>query len=121
MNIWVTDDGDFEHDSTTNNLRIVEGNEEVRQIIMANLETIEGEWFLDITIGVPWFTEILQKNVSLNRIDGIIINVISSSKGVISLLTYDSSVDAKTRTFNMEFVAQTAYGLLNFNETLLIV
>ncbi len=118
MNIWITDDGDFEHDSTTNNLKIVDGREEIRQIILANLETFEGEWFLDTTIGVPWFSEILQKNISLNKVDGIIIGVISSSRGVVSLLSYESSVDAKARTYSMEFVAQTAYGILNFNEIL---
>lgn len=120
MNISISLDGDFELDPTTNNLKLAKDTEEIRQIILRDLETLAGEWFLDTSIGVPWFTEILQKNVSTNKIDAVIIEKISTANGVVSLLSYESSVDRANRAYSIAFTAETVFGILVFDESLAI-
>jgi hypothetical protein len=116
MNLFINSDGDIEFDHTTNNLKVATGHEEIRQIILRNLETFEGEWFLDTTLGVPWFTEILSKQVTVAKVDALIMDVIVNSDGVLSLISYDSEYDKATRTLAVTFTAQTVAGIIDFDE-----
>ena len=110
MNIFINGEGDIQLDHTTNNLKVATDHEEIRQIILRNLETFEGEWFLDTSLGVPWLTEILSKQVSIAKVDSLILDVIVNSAGVLSVISYDSEFDKVTRSMSVTFTAQTVAG-----------
>jgi hypothetical protein len=116
VNLYINDDGDIELDTTTNNLRMVSGDDEILQIVLRNLETFLGEWFLDSTLGVPWFQSILIKNPSIETIDAAVIDVIGRSKGVLSIQRYESELDTATRELSISFSIQTVSGIIDFSK-----
>ncbi len=118
MNILINDlTGDI--DIQNNNWVMVEGVDEIAQIIKQNLQTVLGEWFLDTTLGLPWFTEIFEKGNSQKNIDNVIINQIALSPGVISLVQYSSDVSNRAaREMTIEFQAYTVEGILDFSTIL---
>lgn len=117
MNIYIDDTGDFERSVATNNLRMVDGVDEIKQIIKRNLQTFLGEWFLDTSIGVPWIQEIFSKRASAQNADAILIDQVVASRGVISLLRWETSLDTATRELSVEFRALTVSGILDFNDS----
>lgn len=118
MNIFINDDGDIELDILTNNLHMVSGQDEILQIILRNLETFRGEWFLQTEMGVPWFQDILVKNPRVETIDAAIIEVIAGSKGVISIQSYQSTFDKELRSLFINFSVQVVTGIIDFSKEL---
>lgn len=98
------------------NLAFVEGQEEIAQIVKLRLQSFFGEWFLDTTRGVPYFTTIYEKKVDPSTIDNTFIGVITSTPGIISLIEYDSILDTRLRTLTITFKARTVNGVINFSE-----
>lgn len=98
------------------NLAFIEGQEEIAQIVKLRLQSFYGEWFLDTTRGVPYFTTIFEKGVDPATIDNVFIETIINVPGIISLIEYDSILDTRTRRLTINFKARTVNGVLNFSE-----
>lgn len=93
----------------------VDTPETVAQAITTRLKLIEGEWFLDRSIGTPWFTEILGNGTDGLR-DAAIREAIENTAGVVAVRDYFSSVDRDTRTFNVQCVVETAFGTITYGQ-----
>ena len=65
------------------NVAIVDDAESLRQRLLERLQFFLGEWFLDETLGVPYFQQILQSNVDINIVSNIITNEILKESEVI--------------------------------------
>jgi hypothetical protein len=65
--------------------------EGVAQKVRTRLLLFLKEWFLDQTVGTPWFQQILGFNTAANR-DVAIRTVILQTNGVTALSNYSSSV-----------------------------
>lgn len=97
-------------DPLTNDLIFVNGtptvtqtqSEIVAQRLKIKLQTFLGEWFLDRTIGVPYFQQILGKGRSKQAIDVIFQNIIANDEGVIEIREFSSSLDSG-RGYSMTF------------------
>jgi hypothetical protein len=97
--------------SDTNDLVFVNGacpvtqllTEIVTQRLKITLYTFLGEWFLDTTIGVPYFQQIFGKVRSKATIDLIFQRIISEDPDVIEILTFDSSLITESRGYEMTF------------------
>lgn len=97
-------------DPLTNDLVFVNGvskvtqtqSEVVAQRLKITLYTFLGEWFLDTTLGVPYFQQIFGKNRSKNAIDVIFQNIIAADPGVIEIREFSSTMDS-SRGYSMEF------------------
>lgn len=79
------------------------------QRVFVMLRTFEGEWFLNITTGVPYFQNILGKKIGKGGIDRIIQQKILSEPGVVEILSFNSSIDNK-RTYSATFKARASSG-----------
>lgn len=64
----------------------------VAQRLSVRLRTYLGEWFLDTTMGVDWFAEVLLKNVSKQTVDSILQNEILKDEYVVKIVRFSSSV-----------------------------
>lgn len=95
-------------------LVLVTGVDEIQQNVLQNLKTFLGEWFLDNTIGVPYFQQILIKNPDQSKIDAIIQNTIADTPGIIQLLTYSSTIDTKNRSLSISFKALSTSGVVDY-------
>jgi hypothetical protein len=70
--------------------------EGVAQKVQTRLLLFLGEWFLDQTVGTPWFQQIIGYNTAANR-DVALRTVILQTNGVTALSNYSSSVGGNGR------------------------
>lgn len=102
-----------------NKLVLVSGADEVTQRLRSRLKMFRGEWFLDLTKGVPYRTEIFVKGISSERIAAAIKMEILTTPGVLQLLSYSQSIDGATRKLNIDFEVLTSDGeIIIFGETI---
>jgi len=98
-------------DSDTNDIIFVNGQcpvtqrltDVVAQRLKITLYTFLGEWFLDTSIGVPYFQQIFGKVRSKSTIDLIFQRVIANDPDVIEILSFESELAASTRGYTMTF------------------
>lgn len=98
-------------DSDTNDIIFVNGQcpvtqrltDVVAQRLKITLYTFLGEWFLDTSIGVPYFQQIFGKVRSKSTIDLIFQRIIANDPDVIEILSFESDLAASTRGYTMTF------------------
>lgn len=76
------------------------------QRIIIRLQAFLGDWFLDITFGVPWFQQILGKGRSKSTVDSIIQSEVYKETDVLNILDYRSTWNTRTRHFDIYFKVQ---------------
>ena len=94
------------------------GANPVLQNVGQNLRTYQGEWFLDTTLGLPWFQTILQKGTTQSQIDSIIQGAILATRGIVQLSSYSSTLNPAARTLAVQFTASTTSGPINYSDTI---
>lgn len=98
----------------TGDLATVDGRAAILQNILQTLGIFRGEWFLDVTLGIDYFGQILIKNAKPSTINTIFISEILSVPGVISLNTYSFAPDYIKRQLVVKFSATTTQGIVNY-------
>lgn len=102
---------------TSNVLTFVEGADEVVQRLRQRLRTFFGEWFLNTSLGIPYFQEILKKNPQQGVVDAILKKHIVNTPGVIKLLEYAFETNASARTSTLTFKVLSVDGPIELEET----
>jgi hypothetical protein len=90
----------------------------VRQAVDIELNTLKGEYYLDLTAGVPWFDGILGKGAPIRTIRQIFMERILSVTGVVDVPTLTVDVNAQTRKLTAAFVARADAGTFEGGITL---
>lgn len=90
----------------------------IQQHILQRLRTFQGEWFLDNTVGIPFFQQILVKNPNIGTVNGLFISEIRNTPGVASLTKYGFVVDTPKRRITASFRALTTSGVVDYSGTL---
>lgn len=91
--------------------------EAVAQAVKTRLGLIEGEWFLDITAGTPYNSQILGAGM-VSRYDHAIQEVILNTVGVTEIVNYYSQVDPTTRAAQITCTINTLYGTATLTQAL---
>lgn len=99
-------------------IMLIDNAERVAQQIKIQLWTWLGEWFLDITHGVPYLENILVKSPNMAIVRQILIAQIMNVQDVKSVTRLDLVFDKKNRTLEVDFDANTEYGLVTAKEIL---
>lgn len=102
----------------TNDLEIIDDdlvavNEEssVAQRVRFALRLNQGEWFLNTTVGLPYFSTILVKNPNVTAIDALIRATATSVPGVAKVSSYSSEFGGiATNNLSVTFTVQTDIG-----------
>jgi hypothetical protein len=92
----------------------------VGQAIKTRLLLFRGEWFLDITEGMPWGGfpinddvvaqgQVLGRSSAPARDTAIKIRILETS-GVLGISDYSSTLDSSTRGFSVSMKVSTIYG-----------
>jgi len=100
---------------TNGDLVLVNGEAEVRQVIKETLGVMFGEWFMDNTIGIDYFGQILVKNPNMGKINAIILSAVLSVPGVLQILSYSFVPDYVARRISITFTAQTTSGVVVYS------
>lgn len=89
----------------------------VAQAILTRLKLWVGEFFVDVTDGTPYETEILGPRGGTNP-DAAIQQRILGTPHVLSITSYESSFDSLTRALTVNATVLTDYGPVTISETL---
>lgn len=106
-------------DIVNNDLYLVTDLEYLLQKISIRLQFFFGEWFLDTSLGVPFYSVMSSKKPDIPELDAMIKRTILATDGVLELLSYSSSFDNSARTFSVETQIKTIYGETTITETLI--
>ena len=101
-----------------NRLDFINGADEVVQLLRQRLRTFLAEWFLDTTIGVPYFQEIFKKNPSPVSVEAAFKNEILNTPGVLELSEFELDIDTASRHLTVTGRAVVTDGIIDFSEVL---
>lgn len=105
-------------DPTTNDLDISSGSLElftdnlsvVAQRVKVAILIRQGEWFRNITEGVPYYQEFFTRKNNKPFIDQFMISYISRVEDVNRVVFYESSIDIARRILNISVGVETSDG-----------
>lgn len=100
--------GDYSFGSGQANF-LVNSPAAVGQLVLTNLLLMEGEWFLDTTVGTPYLQQILGKGTS-TEYDMAIQDVVLNTQGVTEIVAYTSTYNSATRALTVQMTIDTVYG-----------
>lgn len=101
---------------TNNSLTLTTGIEAIRQHMQCRFRLFLGEWFLDTTLGVPWFRDILIKRPAFVVVREILKKVILETPGVLEILKFEFDFVGQTRTAKLVFAALTTEGVIDYTQ-----
>lgn len=107
------------HDLTLNgDVLFIDNAERVAQQIKIQLLTFLGEWFLDVTHGVPYLDYVLIKNPNFTLIRELFREQILKVDGVSNLVSIDIDFNSATRQMSLSYEVETEYGMITRKEVL---
>lgn len=83
---------------------------DVAQAVSIRLQFVRGEWFLNRLQGVPFYEQIFIKNPNLSHVSAIFRQTIIDTPGVNQILEFSFDFDTDTRTFTLDWAADTDQG-----------
>jgi hypothetical protein len=89
------------------------GVEEVKTELVSTLKLFRGEYWRDITLGVPWFESIFKKTPDLSYIGAILKNIIMNVANVKQIIEFNLQQEGRN-------LLLTVTVLTNFGETIKI-
>lgn len=93
-------DGDF---------AFVAGDAAIQQAIVFTLQLTQGEWFANLTAGIPWFTDVLGTKFNLDQIRSIFQTKVAEVEGVEAIKRLAISFDNAARALTVEYEIQTIF------------
>ena len=76
------------------------------------LQTFQGECYLDRSVGVPYFSEVLKKNPDLRRAKNLLVATINGVEGVKKIIDFSVDFSARTREYRVIFKAEADDGTI---------
>ncbi len=108
MDIKLNGNHDILFDGTDCELTKVE-TESLSQRLKVKLMTFQGEWFLDVNEGIPYFQSIFGKNRAKETIDAIFKRAILGEPEVLSILSFYSEITPE-RHYQLQFTVKSSSG-----------
>ena len=104
-------------DSTGNIVRLDDSTQErlvdlICQRVRHRLQTFQGECYLDRSVGVPYFSEVLKKNPDLRRVKNLLVDTINGVEGVKKIIDFSVDFSARTREYRVIFKAEADDGTI---------
>ena len=103
---------------TNGKISLVSGTDEIRQLLEQRLRTFRSEWFLDLTVGVPYYEGILVKRPNPNLVRSLLLDEVINTPGVLEVLEFDIEIDNSTRELSVDFRVRVEDDIINFSEVL---
>jgi hypothetical protein len=88
---------------------LVDSPAAVAQAVLTSLLLHQGEWFLDVTAGMPWETQVLGFGTG-SLYDAAIKTLILGVQGVASIVQYFSSLNRAKRILTVTATINTIFG-----------
>ena len=102
---------------TAGQLQLVADGPAIQQAITAALRSFQGEWFLDLASGIPYFQSVLVKNPDPRLLRDVFRDAILAVQGVQRMIAIDFQYTPATRALAVSWRAMTSSGLLVTGQT----
>ena len=93
-------------------LAIVSSTDQIAQNLAIRLRFIQGEWYLNILDGIPYYQYFFIKNPNQIQIETFLKDEIINTQGVTQLTSFTSSFNGANRKFVVSFGCTTISGNL---------
>lgn len=117
MSSFVLTD-DYDIDITKGLMSLNTTYEALRQHLEVKFQIFLNEWFLDTTVGVPYFEEIFVKQSNFIVVQQILKEVISTTDGVNTITRFDFDYEPTSRLASLSFEVDTIYGLITVDQAI---
>lgn len=107
VDLLLDDDGDL---VVGTDLEFSRGVQAVAQGVRIRLLTFLGEWFADLSIGVPYYRDILGQKFDQGRVHSAVRGAILSTPGVREITSLSASYTRSTRILTVEWEVLTEFG-----------
>jgi hypothetical protein len=108
---------DFELNPVTNDLifedfdfALIDDTKQIMQNLAIRLRFVLGEWYLDITQGVPYFEIFFRKAPNQIQIESILKEEITNTRGILELTSFESNYNSRSRLYSVKFSARSISG-----------
>lgn len=108
---------DLELDPLTNDLSfnefdfsLVDQTGQIMQNLAIRLRFFLGEWYLDITQGLPFFETFFRKAPNQIQIESILKEEIVNTRGIVEITSFETSFDQSRRIYTVKFTARSING-----------
>lgn len=118
MSDILLDDTEWDVDITDNNLSLVTRADEVRQHWKQRMQTFFGEWFLDVSRGLPYLQAIYNKQTDINIVRSLLLSQTVGTPGITKVLTFDLTFDRGERRLRLDASVIAYDEVINFSEVL---
>lgn len=85
------------------NLSLVFDVDQVAQNLAIRLRFIQGEWFLNILDGIPYYEYFFIKNPNQIQVESFLTNEILTTTGVTEITEFSSDFNGQNRNFTVSF------------------
>lgn len=96
----------------------VGGVNQIAQNLAIRLRFIQGEWFLNILAGVPYYQYFFIKNPNQIQIETFLKDEIANTPGILDITSFSSDFDGKNRKFTVNFGCRSINGNLEMEQIL---
>lgn len=108
---------DFELDPVSNDLvfqdfdfGLVDDTRQIMQNLAIRLRFFLGEWYLDITQGLPYFETFFRKSPNQIQIESILKEEIVNTRGIVEITRFETNFDQQRRVYTVNFSARSISG-----------
>lgn len=109
MDILVDpDSGDVVYDNSQPSVT-QDQRQDIAQLLRIKLQTYLGEWFLNTTVGVPYYERIMRKGVRKQDIDVLFQTLIREEPEVLEITEFSSTLSSD-RVYSLTFRVRVAEG-----------
>jgi hypothetical protein len=99
-------------------LALVGGVDQIAQNLAIRLRFIQGEWFLNILAGIPYYQYFFIKNPNQIQVETFLKDEISNTAGIIDITSFSSDFDGVNRKFTVNFGCRSINGSLEMEQIL---
>ncbi len=99
-------------------LALVGGVDQIAQNLAIRLRFIQGEWFLNVLAGIPYYQYFFIKNPNQIQVESFLKDEISNTEGVVEITSFSSDFDGIKRLFTVDFGCKTIDGNLEMEQIL---
>ena len=102
-------------------LTLVSDSDQIAQNLGIRLAFVLGEWYLDITEGIPYYEDFFIKAPNQIQIESVLKEEIVNTAGVLEILAFSATYNPsgpQARTFTVNFQVSTVAGNLQIEQEL---
>lgn len=89
---------------------LVDDTKQIAQNLAIRLRFFLGEWYLDITQGLPYYEIFFVKAPNEIQVESALKAEIVNTRGIVELTGFTSTFDARKRLFSVRFSARSISG-----------